>query len=73
MRRCWPLCIFFALFVLSAFAKELPTDQEQLFQYANERLQKRDWREAERAYEAYVDRFPKGPHAEHACFLAIGH
>lgn len=45
---------------------DLPQDEEKLFEYAQTHLNGGTWKEAERGYKAYLDRFPDGKNAEAA-------
>ncbi|MHC4164400.1 MAG: MG2 domain-containing protein, partial [Planctomycetota bacterium] len=48
-----------------AYAGEkLPADEEKLFEYATSRLNRRQWRDADRAFQAYLERHPEGQRAE---------
>src|SRR5689334_6992712 len=42
---------------------ELPTDEQKLFEYAQARMSNSDWKDAERAYKAYLEKFPDGKNA----------
>ncbi|HEX7897430.1 MAG TPA: MG2 domain-containing protein [Planctomycetota bacterium] len=44
----------------------LPQDEEKLLQYAQERLNHGDWIQAEKAYKAWIEKFPDGKNAEQA-------
>jgi hypothetical protein len=43
---------------------ELPTDEQKLLEYAQGRMNNGDWKEADRAYKAYLEKFPEGKNAE---------
>ncbi|HUR38064.1 MAG TPA: MG2 domain-containing protein, partial [Planctomycetota bacterium] len=43
---------------------ELPTDEQKLLEYAQTRLNTGDWKEADRAYKAFLEKFPDSKNAE---------
>jgi len=70
MRRLLVLSLFTTVFLLlHAFAGEkLPADEQKLFEYATSRMNRRQWRDADRAFQAYLARHPEGPRAEQALY-----
>ncbi|MBI3856252.1 MAG: hypothetical protein HY293_11235 [Planctomycetes bacterium] len=45
---------------------ELPADEQKLFEYAQNRMNQGDWKESDRAFKAYLEKFPEGKSAEQA-------
>ena len=43
---------------------ELPTDEQKLVEYAQTRMNNGDWKEADRAFKAYLEKFPDGKNVE---------
>jgi uncharacterized protein YfaS (alpha-2-macroglobulin family) len=65
------LTLAFLLFALPSYGAwlqdrkaELPTDEQKLFEYAQTRMNNGDWKEAERAFKAWLEKFPDGKNAE---------
>jgi len=70
MRRLLVLSLFTTIFLLlSVFAGEkLPADEGKLFEYATSRMNRRQWRDADRAFQAYLARHAEGRRAEQALY-----
>jgi hypothetical protein len=51
-----------------ALPQELPTDPEKLFEYAQACLNDGDWKESDRAFRAYLEKFPEGKRVEEVLF-----
>ncbi len=66
MRHLLVLSLFTTVFLLlHAYAGEkLPADEEKLFRYATSRMNRRQWRDADRAFQAYLERHPEGQQLE---------
>src|SRR5947207_3414079 len=45
---------------------ELPGDEQKLFEYAQNRMNTGDWKDSDRAFKAYLEKFPEGKNAEQA-------
>ncbi|HVR82826.1 MAG TPA: MG2 domain-containing protein, partial [Planctomycetota bacterium] len=45
---------------------DLPADEQKLFEYAQNHMHTGAWKESERAFKAYLDKFPEGKNAEQA-------
>jgi uncharacterized protein YfaS (alpha-2-macroglobulin family) len=65
------LAVAFLLLALPSYAAwtqerkaELPEDEQKLLEYAQNHMNHGTWKEAERAYKAYLDKFPDGKSAE---------
>ncbi|HZE96724.1 MAG TPA: alpha-2-macroglobulin family protein [Planctomycetota bacterium] len=65
------LAVGFLLLALPSYASwqqekrgELPKDEQKLLEYAQTRMNNGDWKESDRAYKAYLDRFPDGKNLE---------
>jgi hypothetical protein len=43
---------------------ELPADEQKLLEYAQNAMNSGNWKESERAYKAYLDKFPEGKSVE---------
>src|SRR6185295_11364492 len=46
---------------------ELPTDEQKLLEYAQARMNTGDWKESDRAYKAFLEKFPDSKNAEQVC------
>ncbi len=67
--RSLPVLSLLAVFllILTAVAKEaLPTDPEALYQYAQKHHNYKQWRDAERAYKAFLERYKDHKYAPEA-------
>ncbi|MHC4548526.1 MAG: alpha-2-macroglobulin family protein [Planctomycetota bacterium] len=60
--------VFLLLHALAGDEAGLPTDEQKLFEYATTHMNSREWREADRALQAYLARHPRGKWAEQATF-----
>ena len=53
-----------AVLLLAAAAQEpkkpMPTDEQGLFQYASQHMNRRQWRVAEKSFRLCLEKFPKG-------------
>src|SRR6185436_16407430 len=64
------LAVAFLLLALPSYAAlqdrkpQLPTDEQKLFEYAQNRMNQGDWRESDRAYKAYLEKFSGGKQLE---------
>jgi len=64
------LAVAFLLLALPSYAAfqdrkpQLPTDEQKLFEYAQNRMNQGDWRESDRAFKAYLEKFPEGKNLE---------
>src|SRR6185295_6096909 len=47
---------------------ELPQDEQKLYEYAQTRMNNGDWKEADRAWKAWLEKFPEGKNAESVYF-----
>jgi uncharacterized protein YfaS (alpha-2-macroglobulin family) len=52
--------------VLAALGGELPTDEKGLIDYAQARMNRRQWRDADRALTKCIENYPKGEHVARA-------
>ena len=43
----------------------LPTDEQKLLQYAEERMNRGDWIQADKAFKSWLEKFPDGQRADH--------
>jgi uncharacterized protein YfaS (alpha-2-macroglobulin family) len=43
---------------------ELPADEQKLFEYAQNRMNNGDWKDSDRAFKAYLEKFPEGKNLE---------
>jgi tetratricopeptide (TPR) repeat protein len=67
------LAVAFLLLALPSYGawtqerkSELPQDEDKLFEYAQSQMNTGVWKESERAFKAYLDKFPDGKNAEAA-------
>src|SRR5262245_9266278 len=71
------LGVAFLLLALPSYAAlqdrkpQLPTDEQKLFQYAQDRMNRGDWREADRAFKSYLESFPEGKSLEQV-YIQLG-
>ncbi|MHC4958356.1 MAG: tetratricopeptide repeat protein [Planctomycetota bacterium] len=52
--------------VFAALGGEMPTDEKGLIDYAQARMNRRQWRDADRALTRCIEKYPEGEHAARA-------
>ncbi len=72
------LAVAFLLLALPSFAawtqerkRDLPQDEQKLLEYAQNHMNSGNWRESDRAYKAFLDKFPDSKNAEQA-YVQLG-